>query len=444
MIAATKKPVAAPPHNVQAEEGVIGCLVLAPREVLPRIASIVSGEQFFDVDLGKLFTVCAYLAEAGKPIDNARWLLGELPKHGVKIDLATLMRLFEQQPHYGHAVDFAEQVRDTSRLRKFSSIGARLLEMSQSHGAEPRDIESWLDGQLQSARHGDQSGDELLGDVMQRVVSEFDARLKSGNKPVLLSGFPAADNCGFVFAAGELTVLAARTGMGKTTLATQVGMHHAAKGRCVLMASLEMKSTEVAGRLLAAASGNNYQSLRIGQFDDICVNDMRAAANKVGDLPFRLWSPGRVKVGQIHAMASMRKATHNIELLIVDLLQCVKWDDPRDEEHHAYGKITKGLRDIAQQLQIPVMLVAQLSRGAEGERPSLKHLKGSGAIEEDADIVALLHAEKRKSETVELIVEKNRFGAPGSTSLTFVARESRFADPSAEVQHHRNYRPEFA
>lgn len=421
----------------------IGCLVLAPHEVLPQVQSITSGDQFFDSELGRLFTVCAYLAGAGKPVHNTAWLIGELPKHGVGISPADLIRIATQQPHYGHAVFFAEQVRDASRLRKFAAMGKRLQDLAQSKDADPANIESWLDGQVAASRHGDQGGDELIGEVMQRVVAEFREKLASGNKPCLLSGFPSADEQGFVFAPGELTVLAARTGMGKTTLATQVGMHHAAKGRCVLMASLEMRKTEVAGRLLAAASGNNYQTLRVGKIDEICVNQMQGAADGSMELPFRLWSPGRVTVGKIHAMAAMRKATSNVELLIVDLLQCVKWDDLRDEEHHAYSKITKGLRDVAQQLQVPVMLIAQLSRGAEGERPSLKHLKGSGAIEEDADIVALLHSEQRKASEVELIIEKNRFGSPGMAKLKFVKEQSRFADPRAEVEHSDNYRGEF-
>lgn len=430
------------PHSVQAEEGVIGCLLLSPRDVLPLVSRIVTGEQFFDATLGKVFTVCSYLSEAGKPVNNLRWLFTELPKHGAALDLAEVLRIGEQHPHHGHAVYYAEQVRDLARLRKLCLVGAELSRRAYTDGADPAELESWLEAQAAATRHGDQSGDELIGDVMQRVVSEFEARLKSGSNPVILSGFPSADDRGFVFSPGELTVLAARTGMGKTTLATQVGMHHAGKGRCVLMASLEMRTTEVAGRLLAAASGNNYQTMRVGHFDEITVKQMREVANSTGELPFRLWSPGRVKVGAIHAMASMRKATSNVELLIVDLLQCVKHDDHRDDEHQAYGKITKGLRDIAQQLQIPVMLVAQLNRGAEKERPSLANLKGSGAIEEDADTVALLHGDRHKSE-VELIIEKNRFGSPGSTTLRFVKEQSRFADPSAEIQHHRNYRAEF-
>lgn len=448
MIAKAKTPTSGSerelPRSQIAEEGVIGCLMLSPADVLPLVGQIVSGEQFFGRDLGKLFTVCRYLSEAGKPIDNTGWLITELPKHGITITLAELVRLATQQPNWAHATYYAEQIRDSYRLRKFIAIGQRLIDLSHERESKPEAVESWLDSQVLAARHGDQSGDELLGDVMQRVVNDFEEKLKAGNKPVLLSGFPAADECGFVFAPGELTVLAARTGMGKTTLATQVGLHHAYHGRCVLMASLEMRKTEVAGRLLAAAAGQNYQALRVGRIDDICVKQMRDKANEAMELPFRLWSPGRVTTGRIHAMASMRKASSDVQLLIVDLLQCVKWDDPRDEEHHAYSKITKSLRDIAQQLQIPVMLIAQLSRGAEGERPTLKHLKGSGAIEEDADIVALLHSQERKATEVELIVEKNRFGSPGSTKLVFVGSQSRFADPSAEVRYHGNYRPVFA
>jgi replicative DNA helicase len=429
---------------VRAEEGVIGCLMLNPREVLPLVSPIVGGQQFLDPELGKLFTICANLADAGKPIDNARWLIGELPKFGISGRMiGEALRLGTQEPTFGHAVYFAEQVRDASRLRKFSALAKRLAEKAESFDADPAAIEGWLDAAVLSARHGTPHGAELIGDVMHRVVDGYAERLKTGHRPVLLSGLPAADERGFVFSPGELTVIAARTSMGKTTLATQIGMYHAGKGRQVLMASLEMKSTEVASRLLASASGYNHQALRMGNIDQPCIDELREAANDIGKTPFRLWSPGRVKVGRISAMATLAKASHGLELLIVDLIQCIQPDDPSDKEHTAFGKATKGLRDIAQQLQVPVILVAQLNRGAEGERPTLSNLKGSGAIEEDADVVALLHADRQKSDRVDLIIEKNRFGALGTVELAFVKKQTRFADVSVEIEHNPNYQPEF-
>jgi replicative DNA helicase len=412
----------------------LGCLILEPSSVAPVLARIVTAADYFDHSMGKLVMAAVQLHQAGKSVADPYLLLAEYRAMGLGelIDLNGLNEAIKSTPHYSRAQEYAEQIRDFARLRKLVSLGEQMKRRASEPGAECEDVLSWLDSQVLTVRHGAASGSQLIGEVMLEVVRDYEARLHTGEKPVLLSGFPTADERGFVFAPGELTVLAARTSMGKTTLATQIGMYHAARERQVLMASLEMRSKEVASRLLATASGNNHQALRIGNVNEQNIHGMMRAVSDVGDTPFRIWSPGRVKVGQIHAMASLDKARYGIQLLIVDLLQCVKYDDPRQEEHVAFGQITKGLRDIAQQLQIPVILLAQLNRGAEGERPTLKSLKGSGEIEQDADVIAFLHAASRNSETVELMVAKNRFGAPGSAMLKFLPAQTRFADPNHE------------
>lgn len=434
-------------YDQRAETATLASLLLDPHSAAPILSKLVTANDYNDSDLGKFVAATIQLHQAGRPVRDPIVLLADWQAMGLTGELTTqagIARLLvNDSSSVSHTTYYAERVRDLSRLRKIVVL-ARQLEAKAATGKEqPEDLVGWMDSQALGIRHSATNDCQLIGEVMSTVIDDYEAKMIAGEKPALMSGFPRADENGFVFSPGELTVLAARTSMGKTTMATQIGMYHAAKGRSVMMATLEMKSTEVASRLLAVASGNNHQALRLGRVDEIAIKQMRDARAAIGSIPFRLWSPGRVKVGQIHAAASLAKASSKIELLIVDLLNVVKPDESKDAEHVALGKITKGIRDIAQQLQIPVILVAQLSRGAEGEPPNLKHLKGSGEIEQDADVIAFIHSKQRASPDVELIIAKNRFGTIGSVPLKFIANETRFADPSAEVRASSNYRSEF-
>lgn len=434
-------------YDERAEAATLAGLLMAPNVAAPILSRIVTEHDYNDSEIGKLVQATIRMHQAGRPVCDPIVLLADwqsMGLHGVLTTQAGIARLLvNDSSSANHVAYYAERVRDLSRLRKLVVLARQLEAKAASGKEEPEDLVGWMDSQALAIRHSASNDCQLVGEVMSAVIDDYEKKMLAGEKPALMSGFPLADENGFVFSPGELTVLAARTSMGKTTMATQIGMWHAIKGRSVMMATLEMKSTEVASRLLAVASGNNHQALRLGRVDEISIKQMRDARESIGSIPFRLWSPGRVKVGQIHAMASLAKSANKIELLIVDLLNVVKPDESKDAEHVALGKITKGIRDIAQQLQIPVILVAQLSRGAEGEPPSLKHLKGSGEIEQDADVIAFIHSKKRGSSDIELIIAKNRFGTIGSVPLKFIANETRFADPSAEVRASSNYRSEF-
>jgi len=434
-------------YDQRAEEATLASLLVNPSSAAPVLSKIVTEHDYNDSEIGKLVAATIQLHQAGRPVRDPIVLLADWQSMGLTGAITTqagLARLLvNDSSSAAHATYYAERVRDLSRLRKLVLLARQIESKAATGKSEPEELIGWMDSQVLGIRHGGTNDCQLVGDVMGQVIDDYERKMLAGEKPALMSGFPRADENGFVFSPGELTVLAARTSMGKTTMATQIGMYHAMKGRSVMMATLEMKSTEVASRLLAVASGNNHQALRLGQVDEIAIKQMRDAREAVGSIPFRLWSPGRAKVGQIHAAAALAKASNKIELLIVDLLNVIKPDDSKDIEHVALGKITKGIRDIAQQLQVPVILVAQLSRGAEGEPPSLKHLKGSGEIEQDADVIAFIHSKKRASPDVELIIAKNRFGTIGSVPLKFIANETRFADPSSEVRASSNYRSEF-
>jgi replicative DNA helicase len=156
-----------------------------------------------------------------------------------------------------------------------------------------------------------------------------------------------------------------------------------------------------------------------------------------------VWSPGPVKAGVIHATASITKAMRGLDLLIVDYIGYVSPDDPKQKRDEQVGVITKALRTIGQQLQIPVLALAQSNRAADKERPTLSNLGESAHIERDADIVAFLHSEKEGSPDIDLIIAKNRQGSKGTVKLKFDPIATKFFDPSFDVRSNENYHHEF-
>lgn len=393
--------------------------------------SMVSAADFSDQRIGKAVEGVAALFKAGRPVGDVRLLEADLLQMGVDPEFANRVQLTRMVVELGSggAVGFhAERIRDKSRLRRMFDAAARFRDRVTAYDSTPDDVLSWLEGQMLTLRHGAASTAKPIDEVFASVISDMQSRVGTGDRQVLLSGLPCADSLGFVFGPGELSILAARPGVGKTSLATQIAMHHAAKGRAVLMASLEMNDRELGSRLLVASAGHNHQTIRMGRIDQGIVDDLQAAKEDIGKVPFYVWSPGRVKAGVIHAAAAVLKASQNIQLLIVDYLGLVKADDYSRARHEQVGMATKALRDIGQQLQIPVLVLCQLNREAATSRPRLDNLRESGDIEQDADIVAFLHREEDVTADVELIVEKNRQGGIGSTKLLWRAEQTRFED----------------
>jgi replicative DNA helicase len=239
------------------------------------------------------------------------------------------------------------------------------------------------------------------------------------------------DAVGGIFA-GELVVLAARPSIGKTALAIQVSRHVASKGRLVYFASLEMDSTQFALRLVCASAGVPMASVRAGELGDGDVRAVGEAARSFGDVRIVIHDQPGLCVHEIRR-ACRRLAPKGLGLIVVDYLQRVTPEDRRADRHLQIGQITWALKALALELKVPVLVLSQLGRAAEERNrktgmviePRLSHLKESGDIEQDADMVLLLHRQQRAKEA-ELILAKNRQGEQGKFHLTFDAARTLF------------------
>jgi len=398
------------------------------------VAGVVDRRDFTDSELGAAFECLVRLHNAGKALADDTIVERELLAAGV-VNAAAIVRNSRSIPNESGAIYHAERVHNFARLTSIFKTASDIRDEIFKPKAKADDVLGWIDGRIRQLRNGAATSVRQFHEIAAEVIADFRRRVDNPEPAVLLSGLPAADRCGFVFGDGELCILAARPGIGKTSLATQIAMHHVSRGRCVLIASLEMRDRELISRVVTASAGVNHQVMRTGIVDVRDVDDMEAAAQQIGRPPLFVLSTGRVKVGVIHANAAMLKATHNLRLLIVDYIGLVRPDDPSRQRYEQVGEIAKGLRDIGQHLQIPVICLAQLNRAADNAEPRLSNLRESGDIEQDADVVAFLHVpEERYRNAVQLIVAKDRQGAAGRTGLAWHPEQTRFEDTSTGQQ----------
>lgn len=436
------------PADIDAEKGIIGSVAVLP-SVLPDVSLLVSATDFYDDKNAEIFKAMVALVEAGKPVDSKLLesrVLGVLSSasFGGKADeaLKYMRDVLSCVPNAAHARYYAGIVREKARLRRIIHGCTRAL--SDAYDELP--VEDVLGGleQSLSTEQRDAAEARPIGDVWARVIEGHRQSLKTGDVPALMSGLPSADNIGLVFVPGELTVLAARPGVGKTSLATQIAMHHAKRGRPVLYCSLEMDSEALGSRVLYAAAGLNNQSIRTRGMQATDIDSLAVAKETEGDLPLYVWSPPRVKVGVVRAMAAAVKAKHGLKLIIVDYTAWIVPDDPRANRRDQIGEIVKGLRDMGKRLGVPVLLLHQLNREGAGEKPQLTHLRESGCVEEDADIVAFIHPLDAQPPQSLLIVAKSRQGAKGERPLRWYPESTMFGEmDDAPIEDHASYDQRF-
>jgi len=238
---------------------------------------------------------------------------------------------------------------------------------------------------------------------------------------------------------GEKMVIAARTGAGKSLMGLQIGHHSAAKGRKVLFITLEMSAIELTQRLMCSIGQVDNSSIRTRTTSSGERRRLIEAANELKDMPLYIMTPGSATISLICGAVRLQAKTTGVDLLIVDYLQRVGGSDPRASKREQLVEITNRLKDLAREIDAPLLELCQLNRASEqSEEPKLSHLAESASIENDADIVLFLH---RVNDGTNAIVAKHRHDRIGKVKLTFNAVRTRFEELS--VADDPRYTPAF-
>ena len=441
-----------PPQNIEAEQGVLGAL-LFDAEVMHDIIPMLKAEDFYRDAHQILYRTIRELYDQGTPLDLII-LKDELTRRDMFDAIGgdeTLVRISESVVHSANATFHAKIVRE-------KSIGRQVIEISNEN--------------LKDVYSSNMTGDQLLEAAERRVfqIAEEQVTGETVQLPKLLemamirieeravakssltgvpTGYIDLDDLTGGFQPTQLVILAARPSMGKTALALNICEHVAIQlKKSLLFVSLEMGRYELAERLLCARAKVDSNKLRTGQnlgpreisMLGKAYDDMREAPLFIDDTPAR-------NMLQITANARRLKLRHKLELVVIDYIQLIDAEENRDSRQEQIAKISRRLKTLARELQVPVIALSQLNRGVEqreDRRPRMSDLRESGAIEQDADLVLLLHRPEYYDPNdqpgiSELNLAKNRSGATGTVKMTFLKNFTRFenlahsADPMGDV-----------
>ena len=433
------------PANVDAERAVLGSILLKP-DVCDDVALLVRAEDFSDESHQLLYRHLLDLHDSGKRID-ATIVVERLKTQGDFERIggaAALADVVQAVPHAAHATHYAAIVRDKALLRSLIDAGTDILRDAYDASDEPRQLLARAEEKIFSILERRSSAEaKPIQSVLEEVMVRMDARMKHEHTiGGVETGFTDLDQlCGGLHNS-ELVILAARPSMGKTAFAMNIAEHASINlKQPVLFVSLEMAALELADRLLCSAAQVNGHRLRNGTISQEDRRRLVQKSSEIGTAPLFIDDTPSRTLTEIAAVARRLKRKQGLSMIVIDYLQLIEPDNPRDPRQEQVARIARRLKGMSRELDIPVLCLAQLNRQAEvsrDNRPRLNHLRESGAIEQDADVVMFVHREEyyqtndedreRVRGQAEIIIAKQRNGPIGDIKLLWQHDFTRFVN----------------
>jgi len=439
------------PHSTEAESGVISSVLLDSR-MLDDVLLVVTAADFFSEDHRRIFELIVELHNANKPFDflilaeKLRAIKDATERERM---LGVLSDVSETVPTAAHAVWYAKIVRTASIKREIVSTGFHMLRKGQD--AEDADellaeAESMIFA-LSEKRTGLDAA--TMGDVLFAAMEGLATRSK-GVPAGVRTGIASLDQRHNGMRPGELVILAARPSMGKTALAVCIARNAAMQyGKSVLFVSLEMSRLEIGERILCGHGRIDFQRFRNGCLHRAESRQAIESQSELSAAKICVDDHATRTVSEIGAMARRQKRRMGLDLLVIDYLQLVRPDNTKDQRQEQVAKIGRSLKGLARELNVPVLCLSQLNRESEksgDNKPKLHHLRESGAIEQDADVVWFIHREAyympegpdkdAKIREAEIITAKFRNGQCGPSRATWLGEYGIFENATATIEEH--------
>jgi replicative DNA helicase len=443
-----------PPHDVSAEEAVIAALLLAD-DSYARVLPIVRPDDFFREQNGWIYEACLAVAERNESI-TIPTVAHELDRAG-RLDAAGgEPYLVEIAGKYFTAVGVEAHARIVARDSLYRSLiqaAGQIASLAYEGGPDVKEVLSQAETLLLGLRTAETSGDfkrlrDLLDEFLESPAEDEDGELARSVR----TGFMDLDELlAGGYKRGDLVILAARTGVGKSSLMLNLA-RNAAMGQqgSVALFSLEMGGETLAMRLLSAEAGVEMSRLRLGRHTEAEEAQVMRAHGLLGSAPIFIDDSAMLSVPEIRAKCRRLQADHGLDLIIIDYLQLLHGAGRSDTRANEISQISRALKELARELNVPVVAGAQLSRAVETRTPHipmLSDLRESGSIEQDADIVMFIYREDiylRPQEwqdqnptepggghptgLAQLIIAKHRNGPTGSVTVRFVEKTASFQD----------------
>ncbi|MBU6300902.1 MAG: replicative DNA helicase [Verrucomicrobia bacterium] len=438
------------PHSPEAERGVLSCMMQDPANIIGEATIKIGARQFYDPGRSILFATMVEMHDGGQPVDVIT--LSSLLKDRKQLDkvggAAEIMSLNSYAPSAREFTWYAKILRNKFVLRQIIDTSQKTME-DCFEGQETVDglLDSY-EADVLAIREGLEQKDEIkpLRDHLMETLQQIESLITNKGKTVgIPTGFQDFDEKTNGMQAGQMIVVAARPSMGKTSFGLNIVENVAIRDqRPIGVFSLEMGADQLTQRLLASQAGIGMSKIMKGELSqNRDFAKIQTAAAKLAECRIYIDDTPSLSIMALRAKARRMKKQFGIELIMIDYLQLMRSESRKaqDSRQQEVAEISQGVKALAKELKLPVIVLAQLNRGPEtrtgsNNRPRVSDLRESGSIEQDADIVTLLHRDIYYAENEEqraemegratLIVGKNRNGATGDVPLTFRAELMRF------------------
>ncbi len=445
-----------PPHSLEAEQSILGGLLI-DRDAIDVVGDIVNVDDFYAPVNQKLFEAVKELHNKGQAVDlvtvtNFLQSKAQLDEIG---GYDYLVSLFDKTFTAANIADHANIVREKSVVRKLISTTTQILEKSYKQDfANADSLIDFAEGEIfklgdKSSSSGLTGSMEIIKDAIQKLEERYQQK---ADVVGLATGFTELDKMTAGLHPGELTIVAARPSMGKTAFSLNIAESIALRQKkTVAYFSLEMGKVSLMQRILSSEAKVSLTDLRTGRIQDTMWPKLINAASVLAEAPLYIDDTGALSPFEIRARCRRLKSKHSLDCIMIDYLQLMDLKQKVESRERAVSEISKALKMIAKELQVPVIALAQLNRSVESRsdrRPMLSDLRESGSIEQDADVIMMLYRDEyydkedpEKQGGAEVIIGKQRNGPTGTVKLKFEAKYNRFRDADPEGYSHPQSAP---
>jgi replicative DNA helicase len=438
---------APPPHNLEAEESVLGAILISDRTMYALVIEEgLRPEDFYRDQHRAVYGAMLGLYEQSRPIDPLT-VVEQLRQQGSLEEVGgepAIHALAGAVPAPAHARHYAQIVKDNALVRRLLTTTYAIQSSISEHEAPPRDLVERAERAMLEVAHDDRQKDfRRIDEILHEELDKLHQLSREGTAITgVPAGFKDLDDITGGFQRGNLIVIAARPSMGKSALVTNIAENAALDhGNAVALFSLEMSETELAQRLVASQALIKGEELRKGKVSEARWPKIVEATNRLAKAPLFIDDSSDVGLLEIRAKARRLHAQHDLGLVIVDYLQLMRADGRIENRVEQVGQMSRGLKILARELDVPVIALSQLNRAVEQRTdkvPLLSDLRESGAIEQDSDLVIFIYRDEYYNEDSEregeadLVVAKHRNGGLGKVTLTFRKEYPKFMNFVAE------------
>lgn len=425
-MAATQSSVRVPPHSQEAEESVLGAMLI-DKDAVIAVAEFLAPEDFYDERLKEVYQACLDLYEDRVPIDVLTVTEKLKKRKTIKITGSSsfLADLASKVPTAAHVEHYGKIVKDTSTKRSLMSAASRLVDISMDEGLAANEVLDRAESEIFSLSQ--KSLSKAFTSVKETLAESFD-RLDELHKQGegirgVPTGFKDLDDALAGMQKSNLLILAARPGVGKTSLAMNIAQFISVDlKRPVGYFSLEMSREELVDRLLVAQADIDAWKLKTGKLSEDDFTKLSNAMGELAEAPLFIDDTPALSILEMRTKARRLQVENGLDLLVVDYLQLAR-SRQLENRVQEVSEISQGLKNLARELKIPVLALSQLSRAVEtrgGKKPQLADLRESGSIEQDADVVMFLWREDEENiENIVLDIAKHRNGPLKTVPLHF-------------------------